>query len=474
MPLFSPQTSPDQAAPPSPPQTPDPSLSDPSLASGGYSGTPTPQAPAAPAGLHPAVQDVAKHAIFGRAVKSLVHSIEGTRTVYQPNPQTGTIEETTVQNKPGQIFRNILLGSLIGGAAASERSSGAGGGGGFLGGFARGGTATIQDQRAQNLARQQQAQQQLKDQQERETLDDTENLHAVAVAHSNMQIASLQQNLHHADEATIDRRNTSARTYAKSLEDQGAKQANFMVNGKPVDSMSASEFAKAYTADPTLAKAVPGFQREFIDVTDATGLHFDGTYWRTDAGDLVNMSDKTQIRAFDVPTNTLKSFTQTPGTLINKLAGEQLVDPTKSYSINGEGRLALRTNGLKNDATAARATATKTRADQKDKLNKQVAQLISKRDATIAKANHNYYVAVNKDPLVEDNAKQELDKALKGAAKTYQDEIGALRGTPQAQNPQANPQAKTFSPTKWRAANPNGDVNAAINEAKRQGMTVGQ
>src|SRR5580692_2446165 len=105
-------------------------------------------------------QAVTRHALFGAAVKSMVHSLEGTRTSYQVNPQTGATEETTVPNKPGQLFRNLLAGALIGGAAGGEGT----GATGFLGGLARGGTASMQNRQQQDAQQREAAQQQFQNQ----------------------------------------------------------------------------------------------------------------------------------------------------------------------------------------------------------------------------------------------------------------------------------------------------------------------
>jgi hypothetical protein len=393
----------------------------------------TPSAPQPPTAQQAMAADVAHHALFGKAVKSMVHSLNNTQTAYKANPQTGQVEEVQVPQKPGSFFRNLLSGMLIGAAAGSEGKSA---GGGFLGGVGRGAVGVMQNRQEQDQAKYKRAQDQLKSQQEQQRLSSEDMLHKAQVAHLNVEIAGLQENLHHATQDTIDRRNASARAYAKSLEDLGATPAKFTVEGKQVDTMSASDLAKAYTADPTIARASEGSERHLIDVTDSSELHFNGTQWLNDAGDPVNMSDKTQIRAYDVPTDSLKKYRPVPNTEINKIAGFQVVDPKGTSNINGEGLLALRSLGLKNDATATRTQAQKVKNASNDKSNKQIAEITSKRDAAIAKANHNYYSTINSNPANQENATQERAEALKAAEDSYQNELGAFRGkNPQASSP---------------------------------------
>jgi hypothetical protein len=415
MPLFNPpapQTSPDQA-------TPDPSLSDPSQASGGYSGTPTPQASAVPAGVHPAaVADVAKHAIFGRAVRSLVHSIEGTRTVYQPNPQTGQIEEATVRNSPGQLFRNILMGSLIGGAAASERSSGGAGGGGFLGGFARGGAASIQAQRQQDQNRFTRPQEQLKTGMERERLTGENLWHAAATAHENMETAQIMHNMHLADEKHVLDQNAAARAYEKSLIDAGAAPYKFSIGGQLLDSVDGSTFQSAFTRDASLARAPEGYERHFISTTNMSELHYNGNMWTDDSGNPVNIGKNITIKAYDLPTNSWKKPMTVSGKQINAARRASIVDPSKNYQITPEAFSALYSTGAK-EANEGRNNKTKNT----------FTTITSKKAAALAKAEHEYNIAVNKNPENQEELEQQLRDAKQQAQDSFEEEIESAGGS---------------------------------------------
>jgi hypothetical protein len=435
-----------------------------------------------------AAADVAHHALLGKGVKSLFDALNNRQTKYVADPATGQVVEQQVRTTPGGFFRNLIGGMLLGSAAgaqnpAVEKDGRVIGGNNIVGGFGRGFSANLQNQQAQDEQQYKRAQDQVRNEQERQRQVSDDTMHEAQIAHMNAEIVGLQQNLHHADQEMIDRRNASARAYEKSLQDSGAIPYKFTVNGEQVDSMSASDLAKAFTTDPSIARAAPGYERHFIDITDASGLNFDGKYWRNDAGEAVNMSDKTQIKAYDMPTKTMKTFEQTPGSEINALAGDKIVDPNHTYSINGDGKLALRTLGLKNDAAKARAVAAEARADKTAKNARIYTQIEAKKASALAKAEHDFWTAVNKSGDPEHPSADlvsQLNTAKQNAQDAYENEIRAAGGSAQHfQYSNANPQTttptqKTFSPSKWRAANPNGDVNAATAEAKRQNMTITQ
>jgi hypothetical protein len=108
-------------------------------------------------------QNVARHALFGAAVKSMVHSLNGTETSYQVNPQTGVTEETTVKAPPGRFFKNLLAGMLIGSAAGAERT-GQPGSGTLVAGLGRGVNAEAQRLQFQDQQKREAAQQQFQNQ----------------------------------------------------------------------------------------------------------------------------------------------------------------------------------------------------------------------------------------------------------------------------------------------------------------------
>src|SRR5882757_3530707 len=129
-------TAPDISAPPSPAAT----------ALGG-----TPQPPPPPTAQQ-AVE--AHHSMLGRVASALL----GRQMDYQVDPQTGKTVAVPVQERPGDLFRHILAGALIGGAAAKGTNS-------VLAGFSAGGAAGIRANDAANQQRQQRAQQDFENEQ---------------------------------------------------------------------------------------------------------------------------------------------------------------------------------------------------------------------------------------------------------------------------------------------------------------------
>jgi hypothetical protein len=418
-----------------------------------------------------AAADVAHHALFGKAIKSMVNSLNGTETRYQANPQTGEVEEVTVPNKPGQFFRNLLSGMLVGAAAGAggetdKEGRPIPGSRTFTAGFGRGVNAIRQQQQFQDQQQYERAQNNLKSGMEREKLDDEEVWHSALTAHESVQTADLLHNMHAADEKTVENHNAASRAYQQSLIDAGAIPAQLNIGNKPVDTTDGNSFVAAYTKDPSIAHAAPGYQRHFISTTDLSELHYDGEHWVDDSGNPVNLGKHIEIRAYDLPTSTFKTPIQRSGKEINAARRQKVVDDDKTYSVSPEAMSGLYTLGSKEAAEDARTSNQRSLANQRDKQNKQIAEVTAKRNEAIAKANHNYYSTINANPANQENATKERDEALKAADESYQSELKALGIKPNA------PAPKIFSPTKWKAAHPNEDVNAAINEAKQQGMTI--
>jgi len=86
--------------------------------------------------------------------------------------------------------------------------------------------------------------------------------------------------------------------------------------------------------------------RHFVDTTDATDVTYNGVQWVNPDGTPVNMSDKTNIQAIDIPENAIKKAVPTLGSVYNKVAGVDELDPSKVYQISPEQMTAARTNNL--------------------------------------------------------------------------------------------------------------------------------
>lgn len=131
---------------------PDPGAA-PDIGGGPTSGTPANALSGPVSGPDPAlIKHVGKLASVGHIFNTLV----GTSNDYSIDPNTGKTIATPVHPKPGQMFRNMLAGALMGGAAS--------GGGDFATGLVRGGAAGVQNQQQQDLLRRKQAEDQYKNQ----------------------------------------------------------------------------------------------------------------------------------------------------------------------------------------------------------------------------------------------------------------------------------------------------------------------
>jgi hypothetical protein len=419
--------------------------------------------------------DVTKHAVFGKAVKSMLHSLNGTQTRYQANPETGQIEEITVPASRGQFFKNLLSAAVIGAAA------GAGGEGPnahtFTGGFSRGVAANMQLRQRQDELQYQRAQNNLKGSMDREKLDDDEVYHNALVAHENQQTADLLHNQHLADQKLVESHNAASRAYQQFLVDSGALPAKLTIGGKLLDSVDGTSFVKAYIQDPSIAKAPTGFQRHFFSTTDLSELHYDGGQWVDDSGNPINLGGRIDIKAYDMPTSTFKTPKDVKGSVINAARGQHIVNDDDTYSVTPEAMSGLYTIGTKEKNETLRANKNSNAKKERDKLNRAMTQIESKKAAALAKAEHNYWVANSKGDA---GALDELNTAKQQAQDAYEAEIKAAGGRVlqhvdygSAPAPQAGV-SQIFSPTKWKAANPTGDVNAAIDQAKKQWMAIGQ
>ena len=107
----------------------------------------------------PAAQANAAHdSLTGRAFKAL----SGQTTQYAIDPATGKMQQTQVQNTPGQFFKNVVAAALLGGAMGEDKARQNEGSG--LAAFTQGGSAVVNRDEQQNQQRIQQAQQEYQNQ----------------------------------------------------------------------------------------------------------------------------------------------------------------------------------------------------------------------------------------------------------------------------------------------------------------------
>lgn len=169
---------------------------------------------------------LAHHAAVGGAWKALGNLLEGTSTQYQQGPN-GPVP-VQVQNKPGQFFRNILAGAMLGaGAGANGENAGSG-----WSAAGRGASAAQQGQQQAQQRGQQQAQQQWqnqlaanKEQREATAAATEEQVRKAQLAMSNMELLRNQLML----------QGTSWDLHNKMAEDDKSRSSTFSNAGvKPL------------------------------------------------------------------------------------------------------------------------------------------------------------------------------------------------------------------------------------------------
>ena len=290
----------------------------------------------------PTPQQQAQLATVAHAAKTGLgwNALMGTHTDYQQTPQ-GPVP-VQQQNSAKDLFRSILAGAIMGMGAGNQ---GPGAGSGWAA-ASRGAAAAQQGMEQKQQQAQQQAQQQFQNSEatQRETREQqlaqatVQNMHSEMVARDHM--SDLQDKEFH------DKHNAAVAAVEGNLRAAGGTDAMIPINGQLESTMTAPELAQAYTKDQSIRNAPQGYVRHFLDTTDSSELTFNGLHWVTADGTPVNMSDNTSIKAIDVPVDAVKTKIPTSGKAINAAAGQQLVDPAKTYPIAPLDMVGLNTRRM--------------------------------------------------------------------------------------------------------------------------------
>jgi hypothetical protein len=301
-------------------------------------------APAGPQVSSPTPSPTDKHTMLGRAVKHIADTLEGHRTVYTPDPNTGDIVESQVPRKPGGVFRDILLGALIGGAAGANAPQGSG----PLGGFATGGAAVLKqnqenDSRAKNRAVESAGRLKTANDQD-EQQDSQNNLAQAAIAQGTMSSLDLGHHigLHNDDE--VESHNNAVKVVQQAALDNGGALASVEGNGKPGNG---PDMMAAYQRDPTLLQGPDGFHRLPIITYDTQGLvHKDGK-WADQDGKDVDWNERATVSLVDLPNSAWGKTITLSRKAANDAAGRTISagDPKGSVNTTFGGLYGL---GLKN------------------------------------------------------------------------------------------------------------------------------
>lgn len=330
----------------------------------------------------------AHHSMLGRVASALL----GKQMEYRVNPQTGQTEAYEVPEKPGQLFRHILAGALLGGAAAhqgqvsvdpvtGQRTRMASG---PLAGFLAGGVASMEATKAGEQQRYDQAQQQFKNEQTARTasreearIQDEKVKTAAQTEYWNKEVLLHERDSNLRDSEFHENHNARMEAIRDKATEQGAVDAPIPGNG---EQGNGKRFAKLFTDDPSQFRPPEGYNRIVTTDTDMTGVQWDRGKGYVDAnGNAVDLKDKTTWHVQYLPTNAAKEPLEMKGADLNKLfpkTAGTLLKPDKIYRVPFEQVLGL---ALKEHETNRRE-ANEAWHYKHDEITTQLGELKNKAD----------------------------------------------------------------------------------------------
>ena len=253
------------------------------------------------------------------------------------NPQTGQQEAYEVPQRPGDLFRHILAGALIGGAAAKGTNS-------VLAGFSRGGAASIQANQAADQQRQQRAQQDFANKQVLDRAAQEKLQSAATHEHWNKEQLLHERDANLRDSEFIQRQNENSQQIQKWAHEAGGIVAPIPGNG---ELRNGQAMMKLFTSDPNKFRAPSGYDRLISHDIDTSGLTHDpaGKGWIDGDGNAVNLEDRTTWRVSFIPQKPQPITIG--GDRLNHLFPKTLgglADPKQSYSMPWSQVLGLAHN----------------------------------------------------------------------------------------------------------------------------------
>lgn len=327
---------------------------------------PPQQAPAPTPQPTPQDISVQHDSLFGRAAKAMM----GNSTSYHVDQNGNTVPVET-GNTFNQFARNVLSASILGAAAGANGNPAQG----FAGGAVRGGAAAVGQQQQQDLIKRQQAEQQFRDQGEAQQQDRQKTLMQAQLQNMHSEMIARDRRSDIEDQELHDKHNAASAALEKTLTSVGGTPASIPTADGTKSSLTAPELAQAITKDPQILHAPDGFVRHFVDTTDSSELNFNGKQWVDASGQPVNMSDKTTVKAIDVPEDAMNKKVGVSGKDINAAYGSSLVDSGKTYQMSPSDMTALNAKRM----TESRAQAAIDLQKQRANLDKQRVGLESRR-----------------------------------------------------------------------------------------------
>lgn len=343
---------------------------------------------------------VSRLAKFGRFAESLV---TGENVNYVPDPDTGEIKEVRTATKPGQLFRAILAGAILGGAAGARAPRDSG----FAGGFATGGAAVIQNDQEQNQIKRANAQRELSGEQSAQRIKEDEMYHQAQITQWGLENLRADANSSLNEEHYIQSLNEANSEVEDKIVEKGASPATILVGGNNINGSIANgqDLQKFLTKNPAALHAPQGFGRVFTMHIDTTGLEPDpksGHWVDSKTGQPVNLASRTAWTAYDVPLPALDQDVEVSSEDLNKLGYK--FPPGKSYHLKMSGYISLQTDALKSRTEEADA-AVRSRGNNLAR-NRRITELKD----SIAKAS-----AALKDPSTQDFQKSQYQNQIDAA-----------------------------------------------------------
>jgi hypothetical protein len=322
-----------------------------------------------------AAADMQHHSALGKIASVLL----GKQTEYNVDPQTGKTVATAVPEKPGDFFRHLVVGAMLGAAAAKGQRS-------AIGGFAAGGAASIQANQQQDQQRYARAQQQFQNQQTADKATQEKLQSAAQHEFWNREQIVHERDANLRDAEFIQKTNENSQQMQKWAQEVGGIVAPIPGNG---DLRNGQAMMKLFTSDPDKFRPPAGYDRFITHDIDTSGLtHDQKGGWLDGDGDPVNLEDRTTWRISFIPQKPRPI--EIDGAKLNSLFPKTLgglADPKQTYSIpwnqvvglahnehetvrkeDDEDRKAAREKRLKE--TSARD---QTRKDQDEKRKQQLA-----------------------------------------------------------------------------------------------------
>lgn len=335
----------------------------------------------------------------------VLHTLLGTHESFVQTPNGPVAQQA--ENRPGQLFRSILAGALLGGATAGENAASPGAGSGWVA-AGRGMGAAAKGQQEQEQNQQKQAQQQFQNQQEVTKDQREQTLMNAQIANMQSETAARQHQSDYLDQQQHDAHNKASAALYGALQEAGGVAP---IDGKLPESLTAYDFAQRYAKDPSIRQppinpdGSRSYTRHFIDKTDSSEVQWNGTNWTHPDGTPADMTDKTSIQVLDVPVDAMRQKRPMKGSEINEISGQNLVDPDKTYtSLAPIDLIGLNKTRLADENEAAKTKHEGMMAAAQAKIAANEAERLARDGYNAAREQ---VVQENKD--LEDRVKENID-----------------------------------------------------------------